>query len=150
MTLARSTGELCNWRAGALGGAPGPLTRSRASQDVVAADALAPLHPPAEERAVEPQAAEVERGAAQDLARAAPRIGVLAGRPQLEAGAQLAVVGVVGRRQQRLDDRLRRHRRALEDRRRHRLVAMLGGLRGAHGAHEDAEVVAQPRADRAR
>src|SRR5262245_24899876 len=47
------------------------------AQHVVASDALAALHPPAEEGAVEAQGAEVERRAARDLAGRAAREAIL-------------------------------------------------------------------------
>ena len=78
--------------------------RRRAAQDVVAPDALATLHPPVEERAVQALLAEVERRPAQHLARGAAGVVALLGHPQLEAGAALALLGVIGRRQPRVVD----------------------------------------------
>src|SRR5919108_3478107 len=65
----------------------------RAAHDVVAPDPRLPLELPAEERAVEPQLAKVERRAAENLAGGAPGpVGVRG--PQLEpraAGVALRV-----------------------------------------------------------
>ena len=79
--------------------------RSGAAQHVVAPDALAAVDVPAEERAVEPQRAELERRAAQHLAGAAARVVVVLADPQLEPGAALVAVAVVGGREARVGDR---------------------------------------------
>src|SRR4051794_17608940 len=73
------------------------------AQHVVAPEALATLHPPAEEGAVQPQSPEVERRAAGDLAGGTARPAVLVD-PQLEPGAQLAPLAVIGRRQAGIGD----------------------------------------------
>src|SRR6185312_6098845 len=73
------------------------------AQHVVAPQALAAFHPPAEEGAIQPQASEVERRPARDLAGRAARPAVLVD-PQLEARAQLAPLAVVGRGQARIGD----------------------------------------------
>ena len=73
---------------------------------VVAADAGAAVHAPGEERAVEAQPAELERPARQRLAGGAARVVVLLGDPQLQAGAALAALGVVGGREAGLGDLL--------------------------------------------
>src|SRR5690242_5659777 len=66
------------------------------ADDVVAADALPAVHVPGEERAVEPELAEVERRPAQELAGGPARVAVVPAHPQLESGAALAPVDVVG------------------------------------------------------
>src|SRR3954468_5617332 len=69
--------------------------RSSGTPDqVVAPDAAAPFHVPREERAVQPELAEVERRAAEHLARRTARVAVLLADPQLQAGPALAPVGV--------------------------------------------------------
>ena len=65
---------------------------------VVAPDALAAVELPGEERAVEAQLPELDGGAAQHLAGAAARVVVVLADPQLEPGAALVPVAVVGRR----------------------------------------------------
>src|SRR6476660_3455594 len=68
---------------------------SGTTDQVVVADAAAAVHVPGEERAVEPQLAEVERRAAQDLAGRAAGVAVLLAHPQRQAGPALAPVAVV-------------------------------------------------------
>src|SRR4051812_1472757 len=122
------------------------------AQHVVAAEALATFHPPAEEGAVQPQAPEIERRPARDLAGGAARPAVLVD-PQLEPGAQLAPLGVVRRGQARIDD-VHRPRlavlAALDDRGGHRLdgVVVLAGR--SDGGQRDGQVVVQPGRDRTR
>src|SRR5689334_6255929 len=122
------------------------------AQDVVAPDALATLHPPAEEGAVEAQRAQVERRPARHLARDPAREALLVD-PQLEPGVALAAAVVVGRRQARLGD-VDRVRlavlAALDDGRGERLVGVLVLARGPDRGQRDGEIVAQPRRDRAR
>ena len=74
---ARSSRPSASSSTAGTGWAPRTSRRARASaraQHVVAADAAPPVDPPAEERAVEPQPPEVERRAAEDLARDAVRV----------------------------------------------------------------------------
>src|SRR4051812_7252804 len=122
------------------------------AQHVVAAEALATFHPPAEEGAVQPQAPEVERRPARDLAGGAARPAVLVD-PQLEPGAQLAPLAVVGRRQARIDD-VNRPRlavlAALDDRGGHRLDRVVALAGRPDGGQRDGQVVVQPGRDRAR
>src|SRR3954451_16973009 len=72
------------------------------TDQVVAADALVAAHVPGEEGAVEPQLPEAERRAAEQPAGGAARGAVVPSQRQLEAGAAVAPVGVVGRRDARV------------------------------------------------
>ncbi len=103
---------------------------------------LRPVHAPAEERAVEPQRAEVERRAADDLAGGAPRVAVVLADPQLEAGAALAAVLVVRGRQARLVDA--QAAGGAEQRRPGRLRLVAGAAGRADGAQHDAAAVFEP------
>ena len=109
---------------------------------VVAPDALAAVELPDEERAVEPQLSELDRGAAQHLAGAAARVVVLLADPQLEARAALVAVGVVGRRDARVGQRDRALR--VEQRAPGRLVGVALGAGGPHGRDGQRAAVLEP------
>ena len=128
-----------------------PTWRRRGSdpaQHVVAPDAFTAFHAQAEERAVQAQATEVQRRAAE---RPRPRRGGRRRpRPRATAPARaaLAAVAVVGGREQRLGDVERSGRRALEHRRR-RSPRRRGpcAFGGADGADIDRQLRGQPGAD---
>src|SRR4051794_32872062 len=117
------------------------------TQHVVAADALVAVDAPGEERAVETQLAEVERRAAQQPAGGAARVAVVLADPQLEPGAPLEPVAVVGGGDARVVDVQVALWVEHDAPARLGVVALLA-LR-AYGADRQAGAVVQPRGDRA-
>src|SRR4051812_3751528 len=106
---------------------------------------------PAEERAVEPERAEVQRRAAHDLPGAAARprgLALLARGPQLEPGAARAAVGVVGGGEAALLERQQPAR--LPERAPDGLIGVMAGTRRAHGDQRGRRAGVRPRPHRAR
>src|SRR5215211_2199807 len=118
---------------------------TRAPQQVVPPDARLPVDPPPKERTVEPQGAEIQGRPAEHLARAADR-GLVVVDPELEAGAALAPVHVVGGGEPRVLDA---DRALLVEQRRPCGLVGVRGARRPDARERDPVAGARPGADRA-